>query len=65
MGKPWDSDFFPQEVWNTMTNLGLLAALVAVISSVVWLWKRGPAWLIKYGSQRFAKWGHRWDARRS
>ena len=65
MGKPWDTDFFPPEVWNLMTNLGLLAAIVAVISSVVWLWKRGPALLIKYGSDRMTSIGNRWEHRRN
>lgn len=65
MGKPWDADFFPEAVWNLMTNLGLLAAIIAVWASLVWVWKRGPALLIKYGFTWMTKLGLHWEGRRN
>ena len=62
---PWETDFFPEELWNLMTNLGLLAALIAIWASLVWVFKRGPALLIKYGPVWMTKLGLRWETRRN
>ena len=64
MGKPWEAGFFPEWVWNLMTNLGLLVAIVAVISAVGYLWKHGPRLLIKYGFTWMTKLGLKWETRR-
>ena len=64
MNRPWESDFFPEWVWQLATNLGLLAAFIAVWASIVWVWKRGPALLIKYGPAWMTKLGIHWGARR-
>ena len=65
MNNPWDADFFPTEVWQLATNLGLLAAFIAVWASLVWVWRRGPALLIKHGFDWMTTLGHRWETRRN
>ena len=47
-----------------MTNLGLLAAIIAVWASAVWVWNRGPALLIKYGFNWMTTIGHWWGGKR-
>ena len=64
MNAPWEADFFPPEVWQLATNLGLFAAFIAAWASAVWVWRRGPGLLIKFGPDWFTKIGHRWQARR-
>ena len=64
MGKPWEAAFFPEWVWHLMTNLGLIAAVIAAWASLVWVWNRGPALLIKYGPAWMTKLGLHWGARR-
>lgn len=64
MKAPWSPDFFPQEVWNLMTNLGLLVAFVALLSAIWWLWQRGPGLLIKYGPGWMTTLGHWWGGKR-
>ena len=61
---PWSADFFPQEVWNLMTNLGLFVAVVALLSALWWLWQRGPGLLIKHGPQWMTTLGHWWSGKR-
>ena len=64
MGRPWEADFFPEWVWNLMTNLGLLVAIVAFFSAVWWLWTHGPALLIKYGFAWMTRLGEWWGGKR-
>ncbi len=64
VGTPWAPDFYPEWVWHLMTNLGLLAALIAVWASIVWVFNRGPKLLIEHGFDWMTKLGHRWQARR-
>ena len=65
MNAPWEVDFFPAPMWQLMTNLGLLVAIVAVISAVVYLYKHGPALLIKYGFAWMTRLGVWWGGKRS
>ena len=60
-----EGGFVPPEVWWMIADLGVLAAIVAVISGLVYLWKRGPAILIKNGPDWWTKLGRRWYARRT
>ncbi len=64
MGYPWEAEFFPAWVWHLMTNLGLIAALIAAWASLVWVWNRGPALLIKFGPDWLSKLGHWWCDKR-
>ena len=64
MNAPWRADFWADPLWQLMTNLGMLAALVAIISAVIYLWKRGPGLLVKYGGKTMTKMGHWWGGKR-
>lgn len=64
MRKPWEADFFPEAVWNTMTNLGLVVAFVALLSALWWLWSHGPGLLVKYGPSWFTRVGLWWQGKR-
>ena len=64
MGRPWEAAFFPEWVWHLMTNLGLVAALIAAWASLVWVWNRGPALLIKFGPKWMTTMGHWWGGKR-
>ena len=64
MNRPWEADFFPDAVWHLMTNLGLLAAVIAVWASILYAWKHGPALLIKFGPDWFTRIGHWWGGKR-
>ena len=64
MNAPWSDNFWPDPLWQLMTNLGMLVALVALIGAIGYLWKRGPALLIKYGFDWMSAIGHRWNDRR-
>ena len=65
---PWQADFFPEWMWHLMTNIGLLAAVVAAFTlgtwTVRWLWSHGPGLLIDHGPEWFTRIGHGWQARR-
>ena len=65
ISEPWSPDFFPDALWNLMTNVGLVVAVVAFISAVLWLWDRGPKLLIKYGPAWLTTLGLHWDGRRN
>lgn len=68
MGKPWEPEFFPSWLWEFMTNMGLLAAVVASFTLAAWtgtwLWNHGPKLLIKYGTKWMARLGIRWGNKR-
>ncbi len=65
MNPPWEPDFFPPEVWQLATNLGLLVAFVAFLSALGWVWKHGPELLIAHGFVWMTKLGMRWETRRN
>ena len=60
----WQENFWPEWLWVLMTNLGMLAAIVATISAFVWLWDRGPKLLIENGPDWMTRLGHYWQGRR-
>lgn len=60
-----DGGIFPEWVWSLMTDIGLIVAIVAAISALLWLWDRGPGLLIKYGPQWMTTLGNKWHGRRT
>lgn len=65
MGRPWETDFFPEWLWILMTNLAMLGAVIAFVTMLMWVWDRGPRLLIKYGPGWMTRLGLRWGNKRT
>ena len=65
VGWIWEDDFWPEKLWITLQNLLPPGAIVAFITVVVLVYKKGPGLLIKYGGEWMTKLGNWWDVRRN
>ncbi len=59
-----EDGLFPEWVWTVMTDVGLVVAVVAFFSALLWLWQRGPGFLVKYGPEWTTTLGEWWHGKR-
>lgn len=61
----WEEDFWAEEVFVTLENLLPVAAIAALIGAIIYLWKRGPGWLIHKGFNWMTPIGEKWEEKRN